>query len=160
MGADFAAPALAKSGGSAGVYVVAWERGGNAIEALAVDKDNRILSSRLTVASTTTAHRAPDVDGNGRDFLVVYQRAQSTNGPHDVYGSILRWDGTALRAVTSTMPIENTTSDEVMPAVGYLAGKFLVACAVTSNGFLDHNLIMNELTLGGVPVPPADLPRP
>ncbi len=103
-----------------------------AIRARACDANGALLGNALTIA--TGALLSPpersDVDGDGTDFVVVYEARESGVGymETDVYARPIRWNGSALQNVAPAVPIADIPGiDEGEPAIAFCEHKFILA---------------------------------
>jgi hypothetical protein len=87
-------PAISKSAGEFGNFLVAWQlesaSGTGAIYARLMNRDGFLQgaapSSLSFVPFDALDHRLPDVDGDGRQFIVAWQRTESLGSSHtDIY---------------------------------------------------------------------------
>ncbi|MBK8097781.1 MAG: hypothetical protein IPK26_11780 [Planctomycetes bacterium] len=132
-------PAISKSQPSATTYAIVWTdvSGLNTrLRARALNRNGSLLGSEITVTTgSTLLGTGPgnvDVDGNGTEFLVVYDFTETaaTNGERDVWCRGLNWNGTALTASSAFTAINTTaTTDQQDPAVALCQYKYLVLYA-------------------------------
>lgn len=153
-------PAITKSGGANGVPVVLWQQN-NRVEGTALDRSGQRLGSGLVVAGTVLPGYRPDVAGDGRGgYLAVYERSELGGRSRDVYCRALRFDGARLVHAGGERPVENHASDdERFPAVGYMAGLYLVAWTDEGGGFLDHDVVLQAVAPDGGTYGPRALAR-
>lgn len=130
-------PAISKSVPSALRYVVVWGEeaaGTPRLRARAMNRNGGLLGSEVTVASSPGLDVAvPDVDGNGVDFLVVYDPLEPGTGAglgaRDVVCQRVTWTGNSLALGASRVLAATATTDQKQPAVAFCRYKFLVAWA-------------------------------
>jgi hypothetical protein len=81
-------PSISKTGGQPDRYLVVWEQttGGNTdLYGAVVGRDLQVLASAFPIAQTAADEDDPDVDGDGTDWQVVYERESSENsGDNDI----------------------------------------------------------------------------
>ncbi len=148
---DVHRPRISQSGGSPGVYAVAWENaptsGATRVEVAMVTNAAARLAGPTIVSNTGFTSERPAVDGDGTDFMIVYERTVSSSD-RDVYCRMLRYDGRSLTVRTSARRIGASLGDQMTPDVGWLGPKYLVAWADNANrgGFLDHDLHLLSLS--------------
>jgi hypothetical protein len=132
-------PAISESGGDTGNHCIVWQRqftstANTAVRAAIVDRNLTILENFMTVASTTNDNDNPDVDGNGRNWVVAWDReATSGNGDPGIIVRGIGWNpqgsaGNQGYFVTSDVVVEDDLSDvERTPAVAWTGDGVLVA---------------------------------
>ena len=95
-------PAITQGAGPGGRHVVAWtDRGRSAdVRARLIDGSMHQLSAELVVASDNDLlPDEPDVAGEGDDFCVVWQQAESVGAVrHDIYCQPIQFDPRANAA--------------------------------------------------------------
>ncbi len=122
-------PAVSHSEGeSTDTYMVAWERGSQ-IYGLACDSAGAISAPEqmITLATTTNTKQSPDVDGNGTDFLVAYERSEDlAPALFDVWAVPVSVSGGAL-AVGDFVEVEaDVGDDEREPTLAYAGAKTMI----------------------------------
>lgn len=136
---DFA-PAISKSTGYGGNFVIAWERyfGGAAtpyydVRYAVIDRNANLLVSIKTLTSSSgTDERNVAVAGDGAKFEVVYQQEPVGGGNSDVYGNRLTYISGASAAVGPQVPIAAGPFDESDPDVANTLDSVVVAYVGTS----------------------------
>ncbi len=123
-------PAVSHAGGDLGsAYAVVWERSGH-VWGLAIDSDGIVLAPELQITSPIglNGKSQPDVDGNGTDFVVAWEREETVGSAFsDVYAAPVTFNGSAL-TVGAIVPIEAAVGDdERNPSVAYAGDKSFVA---------------------------------
>jgi len=93
-GADELDPAVSKSAGPSGFWVVAYVRG-LAISFSAVGTAGNVVQGTTDLTGAPGTVFQPDVDGDGDEFLTVWGRAGSF-GNNDVEGAVVRRQGLAF----------------------------------------------------------------
>ena len=136
-------PAISKSGGTTGRYVVAWERyfifdGDHDIVVRGVDRNNNLLGSEFLLASTIAIdEQDPDVDGDGTSFLVAFEREDGPEGTgdNDIHANKLTYVGSTLTFDGGETLVEGDVGDnEVDPAVAFCGPKYYVAWSDEDTG--------------------------
>ncbi len=153
-------PAISKSGGADGRYVVVWERDYTIdldVESAMVDRNMTVLDALASVGSFAGIDELrPDVDGDGTEFVVAYQR-QETLDPnrYDIYCRRVVWDGSNLSGIGATRNVSsNAGVDDTEPAVGFLGLKYVVAWVHGTAFFTDIQMVeydAENCTACGVP---------
>ena len=136
-------PAISKSGGfdatNGGRYVIAWETsigGADLVGYVGVDRDLNLLTATLFTA-TGFAIENPDVDGDGTDFLIVFQSEEGVaTGANDIWcqPAVFCAAGTLLCSGQPEALVNAVGDDERQPAVAALGSMFVVAWAVSNPG--------------------------
>ncbi|MEM7307973.1 MAG: hypothetical protein AAF682_14945 [Planctomycetota bacterium] len=125
---DFVRPAISKSAGDAGRYMLAWDAGDDVVFRL-ITRDGKPIGGAVPMVTVTGGpHNNPDCDGDGTDFMVVWERGENfgtiSNDLHALSVSFFN-DGISLNAHA---PIEeNLNDDEVAPSVVFNGAHFVVA---------------------------------
>lgn len=150
-------PTISKSGGSAGRYVVAWQRdfGGSSgldIRAAAIDRNGTLLDTFQAITSTLTQNELyPDVDGDGGRWAIVFQRQEATgSAEHDIYCVPLVLDtGTGQLSQGVAAAVEaDASDDEIQPAVAFLGAKFAVTWTDENQQPFNYSLSLREIEPG------------
>jgi hypothetical protein len=123
-------PAVSHAAGALGSpYAVVWERAGD-IWGRAIDSDGNELAPerQITLPLGFNVKARPDVDGDGTDFVVAWEREESLASPfRDVYAAPVTLAG-GLLSVGTVVAIEaNADDDERNPAVAFAGDKSFVA---------------------------------
>lgn len=136
-------PAISKSGGfdpaNGGRYVVAWElplSGVDFIGYVGVDRDLNVLTPMMLTASGLPIDN-PDVDGDGSEFLIVFESHENGLGTHsDIWGQPVSFcaGGTALCGASAATIVAVPNDDERQPAVACVGPMFVVAWADSNPG--------------------------
>ena len=75
-------PCISKSGGSTGYHMIAWRRevnGRDTVQAAIVDRNLNFIDASTAVTSNQDEHFKPDCDGDGRAWVIAYEREEPTN---------------------------------------------------------------------------------
>ncbi len=127
-------PAITKSGGAPGQYLVVCEAVydiDSDLQFATVDYLGFVLSGAAALVTVGPDEERPDVAGNGTDFMVVFEREPFANsGDNDIWARKLSY-------VSSTPSLDNTTivvagdvsDDEIEPAIGLSGNEYLIAYA-------------------------------
>ena len=136
-------PAISKSGGfdvtNGGRYVVVWETsigGAELIGYVGVDRDLNVLTGTLLTGSGFAIEN-PDVDGDGTDFLIVFQSEEgAAAGSNDIWCQPAAFcaGGTLLCGGQAEALVDAVGEDERQPAVAALGSMFVVAWAASNPG--------------------------
>ena len=136
-------PAISKSGGfdptNGGRYIVAWETvltGAEFIGYIGVDRDLNVLTAPGLTASGFPIDN-PDVDGDGTEFLVVFQsRENGINPENDIWAQPVSFcaGGTSLCGAPAAALVAVANDDERQPAVACVGPMFVVAWADSNPG--------------------------
>lgn len=145
-----AQPAITKTAGANGVPVAVWRRG-NRIEGVALTTTGGARGPVLAITGNTRPHTNPDIDGDGRGgYLLVHERQESGGSTRDVLCQPLRWDGSRLVSAGAERIVDGSQGDDqITPAVGYLAGKYLIAYGDGSAAFLDYDIVLRDVSPTG-----------
>lgn len=117
--------AIASTGGLPGRYLITWERQANGnpdIYGAIVDRDLNVLVRPFPIAQTTDFERFADVDGDGTNWIVAYERASSNiSGDHDVLCRRVTYDARSGAAyVSGAVVVEGDVGDdETRPTVSW-----------------------------------------
>ncbi|MCR9245669.1 MAG: hypothetical protein NXI31_11610 [bacterium] len=142
-------PAISKSGGPDGRFVIVWEQDFGTdrdIQAALVDRNMTVLDSFAAVGLFSALDdSAPDVDGDGTSFVVVLQRQESASSTlHDIYCQRMGWDGSDLKSVGGMVAVSSVPGLEAQaPAIGLLGQKYVVAWS--SGAAISPDIAMVEL---------------
>jgi hypothetical protein len=132
-------PAISESGGDTGNHCIVWQRqftssANTAVRAAIVSRNLTVLENFMTVASTAADNDSPDVDGNGRNWVVAWDReATSGNGDPGIIVRGIGWNpqgsaGNQGFFVTGDVVVEDDANDvERTPAVAWTGDGVLVA---------------------------------
>ena len=139
-------PAISKSGGDTGQYMVVWERlifgfpfGDYDVVGRLFDRNGNALGAEAAIAATTIDELDPDVDGDGTRWMVAYEREEATGADFDIYCKTFESVGGFPTALTPATAVENDVNDdEVDPAVAWVPSKFAVAYADRASDFVYH----------------------
>jgi hypothetical protein len=125
---------IGRSGGTAGRTVVAWLENvvGPQFAARAVDRAGNVLGAIELVGPVEFLRSQCElsVDGDGTDFLLVYDRIEGGGPQKNVFVQKLRWDGAALQEVGLPGALAIGPSDERQPQVAFLGRKYLLTWLV------------------------------
>ncbi|TAJ19333.1 MAG: hypothetical protein EPO68_06480 [Planctomycetota bacterium] len=138
-------PALARTGGSAGLFLATWRApGGVAVDALRatlIRRDGIVLTNPLVISVPGINASTPAVDGypanaaSARWLVAAAITEQAPSTDHDVRAWSLQWNGTALSIATGPVAVENgVNDDEIEPAVLWMGAKAFVAWSDESSG--------------------------
>ena len=143
-------PAISKSGGSDGRHLIVYERqfsNDRDVRGAVIDRDLAVIDALVSIEPNLflDGYR-PDVDGDGEQWMVVYQQSESgSSGPADIYCRRVEWDGTEATTPSPAVVVSDTaTFDERDPAVGYLGTKYVAAWAEQFSG-LNYDIRVVEL---------------
>ena len=124
-------PAISQNGGIAGRHVVVWNAGSLGIQARCVSSAMNTISPVHQVAPARLSEDEPDVDGDGKDFLVVWhQNEPGSPNQRDVFGQKVRYNAGAsvLSNVSAQVVVaDDAGQDERSPAVGFVGPKTIIA---------------------------------
>lgn len=127
-------PVITKSGGAVGQNVVAWvEEGGvgnGQIVGRVVNRGGFPISAEAFIGPAEPEREAArlDVDGDGTEFVLVYERTHSTapNVRRDVYLQKLSWNGLALAETGAPLALaDDQALDESEPQIALVGRKYL-----------------------------------
>lgn len=123
-------PAISKNGGPAGEYLVVWQRDAavSLVRGAVVNLLGQILHPLEKFGTNSIGRSRPDVDGDGTDFMVVFQRQEDpTSSLDDIYCWRAHWDGNDMtKPVPETVVWQRTTEADAEPGVSLLGAKYLV----------------------------------
>lgn len=133
-------PAISETGGDTGNHCIVWMRqftgtANTYVRAAIVSRNLAVLDSFLAVADAATGdHDNPDVDGNGRNWVVAWDReASSGSGDPGIYVRAIGWNSNATAPnqgyfVSGQVVVEDDLNDsEFTPAVAWTGDGVLVA---------------------------------
>ena len=125
-------PAISKTTTTSGQHLIVWVYFAYDVYGVCVDRDGNKISPVTEIRDAGVGVRDPDVDGDGRVFMVAWAEEETFGATsHDIYCTSVQFDGTSLSYDPAT-PVPGGSSsgdDEIHPAVGYLWQKFVVAWA-------------------------------
>jgi hypothetical protein len=135
-GPNDGAPAIAKTGGPAGRFLIVWEdlvASSRTIKGSVVDRGLNILHSSVPITVPGAKQdRDVDVDGDGQHWVVAYQtRKDSSPADGDVECAWVTWHGPTQK-IYANGPFTvagGFNNDEANPAVAFLADSALVSWA-------------------------------
>lgn len=131
-------PAISKSNPGTSRYVVTWREPSLvnvALRARACDRLGNLLGNPVTVSSGSILLSGlpgrSDVDGDGTDFVVLYEYGQSPlTSAKDIYARGVRWDGATLVTSTAAIPISTVSGiDKKEPAIAFCRHKYVALYA-------------------------------
>lgn len=139
-------PRISRSGGADGRYLVVWENqnvvvGSTSVQIAAVSPTGVVLDTLSLGAGA-----APDVDGDGRQWIVAFHRAAAT-GDDDVVACAVSWP-VATAGLVATPPIAVSAVpnvDERHPAVCWLRQSALVGWERSALGSSDTDLFTKTI---------------
>ncbi|MCA8948391.1 MAG: hypothetical protein KDE27_02745 [Planctomycetes bacterium] len=143
------APVISKSGGTTGNHLIAWNRQfssspNTSIRGAIIDRSINVLEDLLDIALAATDNDLPDVDGDGRNWLVVWeQEATANSGDNGIAGRAVGWNPNA--AITAqgffhgpAVIIEDGSNDDEREAhVAWLGESALVTYVDNFSGAND-----------------------
>jgi hypothetical protein len=122
------------------------------IYATRVRVDGSVINPNGIAISTAAGNQArPEVASNGRDFFAVWadeRLAGVDAGPSDVFGARVSPTGAVLDA--SGLAINTNRWNQLVPALGFANGMFLVACQGTRDGSV--RTVGNIVNLNTIPI--------
>jgi len=146
-----ARPAISSSAGDAGRFGLAYETGAGGPSATVtyrtISRDGTGLSpAQLLQASLPGPHSRPAIDGDGKSFLLLFERAEPLpSTAKDVWGATLTYTGAdlshqAFQPIAAGSGAQQTTPDAAFTGGQFLAGyiddvSFPVAFAETIDPF-------------------------
>ena len=152
-------PAISESGGDTGNHCIVWMRqftttANTYVRAAIVSRNLVVLDNFLAIAEGTTGdHDSPDVDGNGRNWVIAWDReATSGNGDPGIYVRAIGWNSNATAPnqgyfVSGQVVVEDDLNDrEFTPAVAWTGDAVLVAYVDNASG-TDDDIFANLVDL-------------
>ena len=133
-------PAISKSSPGLGAFMITWVGPatfvtGSSVFARAYDRFGAALGPAYAVATgsavTGAMPRRSDVDGDGEDYVVLYEFMEpggsvGTSGASDIYARGIRWDGSSIVPNGSSTAISSVGSlEEREPAITCCGSKFV-----------------------------------
>jgi hypothetical protein len=129
--ASWHSPAIAKSNGEYRYFLIVAKNSNQRIVAQAVNFSGVLVgSSKQVQQGTAWPVSNLDVDGNGRDFVVTWQREEPAfPGEYDVWGRAMTLDGipSELQAGTKRLLAATPDLSETDPAVAFTGRSFTLA---------------------------------
>ncbi len=131
----FSAPAISKSSGGIDRYLVAFERTTSSptlevdIWGAVVDSNVNTLAPAQTLANVQGAYEtAPDVDGDGEDFVMAWTIDKNPGGAtdRDIQAQQYHYDSGSIFHATPSFDVR-TPGDQFAPVVADAVTKYLVA---------------------------------
>ncbi|MEM7305287.1 MAG: hypothetical protein AAF682_01390 [Planctomycetota bacterium] len=121
-------PAISKSAGDVGRFMLAFENGDDILFRTITRNGDLEGGAILLGAVVGGPHAAPACDGDGTDFMMVWERGENFSlDSTDIYGMSVSFADGGLR-VNSFEPVENNEDDdESQPDVAYTGGQYAVA---------------------------------
>lgn len=128
-------PAISSSGGSVGRYLAVWEvrTGGpnqTDVWGAVVDRDATLLAGPFTIADGSLHQRDPDVDGDGTNWWVAYERQEGAGSlDHDIICRRVTYHPSSGQVSVSSPAVVDAEAgvDEIDPAVTWMGESVLVA---------------------------------
>jgi len=124
---SYSRPRISKTGGQVGRYLITYENrnlltSSTSIQAILVTRNLTVLDTLSLGAGDNQ-----DVDGNGNEWVVAFERA-GTAGDPDVVAVSLGWSTTSstLTASPAVAVTALTNTDEMNPAVAWLGNSAIV----------------------------------
>lgn len=154
-------PAISKSAGPNGFHLIVWQRDGSAANDIfgrVIDRAGAMQTSAFEIAGEFVGsidQEDPDVDGDGKDFLVAYEQEPfAGSGANSVRVKKVGFDlsqanSGSSNAITIGSEVWLDTffpnAEAINPAVGFAGDKYFVAFAESAPGFLDYDLVTHGL---------------
>ena len=129
FGSDDVEPAISKSGGAQGRHLVVWRRDGTDLRGALVDRDLNPIDSYIVIDSGFLPRTAPDCDGDGDQWVVVYEREELSHpGSRNVRAeSFVYVPGSQeVAALASRYVASDAGQDESGPSVAFLGNSYLI----------------------------------
>ena len=120
-GADtFVDPAISKSCGEWGTFLIAFrDADHNSVHARMVSFSGVPLGSEVQLKGPGSPTSNVEVDGNGRDFVAVWEQAEPFANPGDIWGRQAHFDGVGLALGTQNQIKTTAGVDETDPSIGF-----------------------------------------
>jgi hypothetical protein len=144
-------PALPRTGGSAGLYLLSWRSRGplvDEVRSVVVNRNGALLTPSLTTTIANISVLRPAVDGyptsnsNARWLLAAQTSESPGSSDHDVRAWAYTFNGTALALNAGPLQVDaNLGVDEVEPAVLWMGAKAFVSWA-NEGGSLDYDILI------------------
>ncbi len=144
--------AISKSGGIRRKYFVTWDANGPYIGGCFINYDSTRWTGNGYVAGTDP--RRPDVDGDGEQFMLVYDDLEAgSSSSRDVWcivalASSQRTGPWAYRGGSKRNVTNQANDDEFAPAAGY-PGDLAVAAWGDQRGGSQYTMVGNNLAMTG-----------
>lgn len=138
-------PAISQTAGASNRYLIAWEDSSQRVRLASTDPYGNVLDTFLATGSGT---RRPAIDGDGTDFLLVYEKRENgSNTKHDVYCRALQLTGSGtIGAASAAVVVDGQgNDDQIEPAVAFLGDEFLVAWN-DEEGTFNYNVYSQTFT--------------
>ncbi len=137
-------PAISKSGGDNGRWLIVWQRNGT-VRMRVRDRQFNAITSGFLVDDGAW----PDVDGNGNNFAIVYQQPEDGPGsgaPFDIHCRIANYNGgSSISFAGPGSPVEaDNNQEEIRPFVCFIESKYLVGWTNVT-GFLFSNISLRTI---------------
>ena len=131
--------AISRSGGTSGIYLVAW----TAVDGVwtgTLDRDGNIASNNRRIESLPATRLA--VDGDGASFLVAWDEPEALSSASNVLARKVIYRGPTFGLQIGPLVFPGVTLgvDERDPAVSYLGAKYALAWSQQTAGLLDYDL--------------------
>ncbi len=131
-------PSISKACDATARHVICWQGFGE-IVAQCVTKDLVLVGPELIVTNSTAINARPAVDGDGVNYMVVWERTESGSQLKDIFSAGLTASGSGLTLVTPATAIEATAGeDEYGPDIAFLGSRFCITYAERSGPLLDN----------------------
>ena len=110
---DYVNPAISKSGGDAGRYLLAWETGFDGVFYRLINRNGGLIGGAFFLTALLGGpHRMPACAGDGENFMMVWERGEAFPSlDHDVWALSLTYTGSSI-VHNDWQPIENNANDE------------------------------------------------
>ncbi len=119
-------PAISRSGGGRGRYLVSWSNRGNIFGAI-VDSQPVVLVPQFLIADSGLSETCPSVDGDGTNWVVAYESRLSSSNT-DIHCRGVTYDprsGTAYLTPQHTV-VANDARRELGPSVAWMGDSYLI----------------------------------
>ncbi|MEX1025591.1 MAG: hypothetical protein WD226_11005 [Planctomycetota bacterium] len=126
-------PAISKSGGGPGRWVIAVERnpappttGDADIAYVLVNWELALLGGPFSIATLGVDERRPDVDGSGTEFYLVYERENGV-GNYQIHKRFFGTNGLPSSTTATGSVVPFPFSNEQRPSVAYTGDRIVIA---------------------------------
>ena len=119
------APAISKSGGAAGRYLVTWRTNGR-VKGLVVDRNLTVLASfDVSATGSASAGVRPAVDGDGTSWLLAYDQAGASS---DIFGRKVTYHSASTQVTVGSELVlaGEPATNETDPAVAWMGSSYFV----------------------------------
>jgi hypothetical protein len=144
-------PAISKSAGDNGRFGLAYSQSGwfpTAVYYRTMTRNgDGLTGAQLLHASIPGPHSEPAIDGDGTNFMLVFEQGEGSSDNHDVWAAALTFTGTGLSPIVFREVEGDSLDEESNPDVAFTGGQFLVSYLDVDGGIANaYSKVLDPFT--------------